>query len=168
MSRKKKADTGGIITNLDVPVTAAERTQKQKDEWNTKLIEDSIKDAESSRKGRVATAGKVFSLDEKRRSKKDDTRMAASLDPQYIADPQSGVVIAKGYSKSDFEKLMQGHYCVRCEELQGSVPPDWAVADFVCEPAGNGRGCGFPRGREYWKALPFVITELPEHGEAGI
>lgn len=71
-------------------------------------------------------------------------------------------VVMRIYTPADYDYLMAGWYCPRCEELQVErAEPDWVVRDNpkLCENR-KGRGCGWPKGVQYIPLLPFAIERL--------
>lgn len=168
-SKKGKKLTGGVVSNVDIELSDKDRQARDREDRNAAVIKDAVKEAESKQGGGVTNAGANLQttyeqLADTKAFHADDR---ATLTPHYIADPDSRGVLLKAYPKAQLEALEEGRFCVRCDDLQATPrPPDYAGLDPKCNPHGGGRGCGFPRSREAWKFLPFVITELPEFGDA--
>lgn len=160
-----------LVTNLDVNLTPAQRRYQERVERESQLIDDSVKRAE---KGAGADSkvhyaqGTAMTVTDAQIA--DKTAFTANsrgcLRPRYIADRTTGEIIAKAYTKAEFEALESGNYCVRCDELQRFAVPSFAAADAVCDLMSGGRSCGFPRDRESWRKLPFEILKLPDRAEA--
>lgn len=142
------------------------------DEWNESLIQSSVERAEKLgpiNSGKVHVAGSSAlavsrgMLDDKEAFVADNR---SCLMPKYIQDRLTGRIVAKAYTKAEYGAVKDGRYCIRCDEKQQSQPPSWAVADFRCDPH-RGRGCGFPRGWDAWKMLPYEVFVIPSSADAG-
>jgi len=169
MARSGKKLTGGVVSNVDIELSSEDRQKRTKDEREIALVDDAVKRAEKKLGGGVTNAGAniTTTYDQLQDTKAFLASKRPTLTPQWIADPDTRQGLVKAYPKAQLEALESGEYCVRCDDLQAtSRPPDYAGLDPKCNPHGDGRGCGFPRSREAWKFLPFVITELPEFGDA--
>lgn len=146
-------------------VSKGEAAQRDEQDRKDSLIEDAVKRA--AKNGSARSTGTVIHASEAdlKDTKGFTAHTRGCVRPHYRSDSE-GNIVAKVYTHAEFEAVKQGYYCVRCDDLQKEPDRDsavWVPGEAMqrqCEPA-RGRGCGFPRGTEAWRALPFVIRVLP-------
>lgn len=144
-----------IVTNADLKVSPQEAAKRLQVEREAAAIDEAVKAAEKRGElhpGKSVEVGaRQVATTDKRLSDTDAfrTETRAHLQPQYFrVGPR---VVAKGYTKAEYDAVRKNLYCPRCDELQKDPPPQWVTEDgvdtpqFFCSPP-KGRGCSWPLG----------------------
>lgn len=144
----------GLVSNVDLRLSPAERKQKQKDEWQDHVIQSAI--AETPDLGPGSTGKPSARISMATHAQLADTEgfrveKRAALAPTIRIDPDTQTISEKRYTKAEYDALMAGWYCRNCDNLQEErVPPEPSVmvpayASKRCMIRGKLTSCGYPR-----------------------
>jgi len=146
-------------------LTPKEMSAAERDEWNTQVVREAVGQAKELGHGSMSHS-EVGSKSKATYAQLADTKeFTASrkgcLTPAHLK-LDGGRVVAAYFTPADYGALVAGRFCPRCWELQEEPAlPEWArLGDPKPCMSVVGRGCGWPKGWEFAKRLPYRIEQL--------